>query len=78
METLTLLALVVLESLEAGESSASSDHLMAQAGLVVVKVVVFVYLLVAIFVFVCTMKVRVRISSTIRIGNVPQKPIVKM
>ena len=69
---------MVLESLEPSEGSSSSDHLMSQARLVLLEVVVLVYLLVAIFVFVCTMRVRVRISSTTRIGNVPQKPIVKV
>jgi hypothetical protein len=49
---LTLLALVVLESLEARESSSSGNHFMTQASLVLVKVVVLVYLLVAVFVLV--------------------------
>jgi hypothetical protein len=44
----TLLTLVVLESLEASEGSTSSDHLMAEASLVLLEVVVVVNLLVVV------------------------------
>lgn len=37
---------------EAGKGSASSEHLMSKAGLVLVEVVVLVYLLVVVFVLV--------------------------
>jgi hypothetical protein len=67
---------VVLESLEAGESSSSGNHFMSQAGLILVKVVVLVYLLVVVFVLVCTIKVNVRISPMITKEDIPQKPIV--
>lgn len=45
-ETLTLLALVILESLEAGESGTTGNHLMAEAGLVLLAALV--HLLVGI------------------------------
>jgi hypothetical protein len=60
--TLTLLALMVLESLEPSEGSSSSDHLMSQARLVLLEVVVLVYLLVVVFGVVCTMKINIRFS----------------
>jgi hypothetical protein len=44
----TFFALVVLKCLEAGKSSTSSDHLMAEASLVFLKVVVVVDLLVVV------------------------------
>jgi hypothetical protein len=49
----TLCALVVLECLEASKGSASGDHLMAKARLVLVELVVVVDTLVVIFVLIC-------------------------
>jgi hypothetical protein len=49
---LTLFALMVFECLEAGKGCTSSNHLMAEAGLVLFEVVVLVDLLVLVFVVI--------------------------
>jgi len=49
---LALLALVVLKRLETSKGSSSSNHLMAQARLVLLKVVVVVDLVVVVFLLV--------------------------
>ena len=49
----TLAALVVLESLEASKGSASSDHLMTEAGLVLLEIVVVVDLVVRVLAVIC-------------------------
>lgn len=49
----TLLALMVLESFEAGKGSSAGDQFMSEARLVLLEVVVLVHLLVLVFVVVC-------------------------
>jgi hypothetical protein len=44
---------MVLESLEASKGSASSDHLMAEAGLVLLEVVVVVDLVIRVLALIC-------------------------
>jgi hypothetical protein len=50
LDVLTLRALVVFECLEAGKSSATRNHLMAHARLVLLEVVILVDLLVVVLV----------------------------
>jgi hypothetical protein len=76
---ITLGALVVLEGFEASESSASCNHLMSKARLVLFEVVVLVHLLVFVFVAVCGVLdtaqgflFRARRDKL----DLPQKPIV--
>ena len=74
----TLVALVVLESLEASKGSASGDQLMAEAGLVLLEVVVVVDLVVRVLAVIYWVGRSAMSMDEVLIVDVPQKPIVSV